>query len=46
MEKCKNEPKLFLWVDCIYLDLKKALDKVPHKKLFWKLENVGGLREG
>ncbi|XP_069169369.1 uncharacterized protein [Procambarus clarkii] len=31
------------WVDCIYLDLKKAFDRVPHKRLFWKLENIGGV---
>ena len=31
------------WVDAIYLDLKKAFDKVPHKSLIWKLENEGGL---
>ncbi len=27
------------WVDCIYLDLKKAFDKVPHTRSLWKLEN-------
>ena len=32
------------WVDCAYLDLKKAFDKVPHRKLLWKLENVGELK--
>ena len=34
------------WVDCIYLDLKKAFDKIPHKRLLWKLENVGGRKDG
>ncbi len=32
------------WADCVDLDLKKALDKVPHRKLLWKLENTGGLK--
>ena len=32
------------WVDCVYLDLKKAFDKVPHKRLIWKLKHVGGVR--
>ena len=31
-------------MDCIYLDLKKAFDKVPHKRLLWKLKTIGGLR--
>ncbi|XP_069178524.1 repetitive organellar protein-like [Procambarus clarkii] len=28
------------WVDCIYLDLKKAFNRVLHKRLFWKLEHI------
>ena len=32
------------WADCIYLDLKKVFDKVPHKRLLWKLENIEGLK--
>ncbi len=32
------------WVDTVYLDIKKAFDKVPHKRLLWKLEHTGGLR--
>ena len=31
------------WAECIYLDLKKAFDKVPHKKLLWKFKNIGKL---
>ena len=31
------------WVDCVYLDLKKAFDKVPHTRLIWKLQKHGGL---
>ena len=32
------------WVDCIYLDIKKAFDRVPHGRLVWKLRNFGGVR--
>ena len=31
------------WADCVYLDLKKAFNKVPHQRLQWKIQSVGGL---
>ena len=31
------------WVDTVYLDIKKAFDRVPHRRLLWKVEHVGGL---
>ena len=32
------------WVDAVYLDIKKAFDRVPHWRLLWKLKHIGGLR--
>lgn len=29
------------WVDAIYLDCEKAFDRVPHKRLMMKLEQIG-----
>ncbi len=29
------------WVDGVYLDFKKAFDKVPHRRLLWKIKNYG-----
>ena len=31
------------WVDGVYLDLKKAFDKVPHRRLLWKIAHHGGV---
>ena len=33
------------WADCVFLNLKKAFDKVPHLKLMRKLETIGGIKE-
>lgn len=31
------------FTDCMYLDLKKTFDEVLHKRLAWKLHNIGKL---
>ncbi len=31
------------WADCIYLDLRKVFDKMPHNRLLCKLEKIGGV---
>ena len=33
-----------VWVDAVYLDIEKTFDRVPHKRLLWKLKHIGGLR--
>ena len=33
------------WVDSVYLDIKKVFDRVPHRKLLWKTEHIGGVLE-
>ena len=32
------------WVDAVYLDIKKAFHRVPHKILLWKIKHRGRLR--
>lgn len=34
------------WADGVYLDLKEAFHKVPHRKLLWKIENTYRKIEG
>lgn len=30
-------------IDCVYLDLKKAFNRMPFTRLLWKLETLGGV---
>ena len=32
------------WVGAVYLDIKKAFDRIPHKRFLWKLNYIGGLQ--
>ena len=31
-------------MDAVYLDIKRAFDTVPHKRLLWEMKHIGGLR--
>lgn len=35
-----------VWADGVYLDLKKAFDKVLHGRLIWKIKKKGGVDDG
>ena len=39
--KCKEEMDGLIQ---FFLDIKKAFDTVPHKRLLWKMEHIGGIR--
>ena len=32
------------WLDAVYLDIKKAFDRDPHRRLLWKLKHISGPR--
>ena len=32
------------WVNAVNLNTKKAFDRVPHRRLVWKLNLIGGLK--